>query len=268
MATWATMCTLCRVELILTGVYMATLLTLILLIDYFKLQKRKSLIWSFGGVLIALGATVLGLSLVEPITLLLTSPDPSIQYAVMVIGICSASIMLISFLTIIILEKMKNGVTKKKQLYSVLFTAIALIGTLFIVTVVFVTWVFPTTTENLHLGSIIGLPALFMLSVGTIVVIHDEPKLVIYHGLTAGGSWVLTLMNVISLFALTEVQMDSYSGWIHALHIICGGVGLVGGFLSALFGISGQRKYAKLTGYITLGCWWGAYFISQFIAGV
>ena len=32
--------------------------------------------------------------------------------------------------------------------------------------------------------------------------------------------------------------------------------------------VSGQRKYAKLTGYVTLGCWWTAYFISAFIAGV
>jgi hypothetical protein len=59
--------------------------------------------------------------------------------------------------------------------------------------------------------------------------------------------------------------MKAYSGWIHAFHIVCGGVGLTFGFTSALFGISGQRKLAKVTGYTTLACWWTAYLLSIFI---
>jgi hypothetical protein len=59
--------------------------------------------------------------------------------------------------------------------------------------------------------------------------------------------------------------MKEYSGWIHALHIICGAVGLTFGFTSALFGASGQRKIAKFTGYTTLACWWLAYVLGFFI---
>jgi hypothetical protein len=62
--------------------------------------------------------------------------------------------------------------------------------------------------------------------------------------------------------------MNAYSGWIHAFHIICGAVGVITGFLSALFGIAGQRKFAKLTGYLTLGCWWTAYMVATFIVNV
>ncbi|MBN2156933.1 MAG: hypothetical protein JW776_12895 [Candidatus Lokiarchaeota archaeon] len=266
MATWVEMGDLSKMHLILTCIFMIGLFILILLIDYFKFQKKKGLIWTFIGILIVIGGTVLGLSLVEPIILLIAA-EATTRLVIIVLGICTAFIMIISFLTIIILENIQ-GIPTKKTVYSILFTAIALMGVIFIVTVVLVTWFLPPTSENLHLGSIIGLPALFMLSVGTIVVIFDEPKLVIYHGLTAGGSWILTFMNVISLFSLTLEQMNSYSGWIHATHILFGGIGLISGFLSALFGISGQRKYAKLTGYVTLGCWWTAYFISQFIVGI
>ena len=102
---------------------------------------------------------------------------------------------------------------------------------------------------------------------GTILVIYDEPKLVIYHGLTAGSSWILTSLNILLLFAMSEAEMTSHSGVLHTFHILCGTSGLICGFLSALFGISGQRKLAKLTGYITLGCWWTAYLVAIFIVG-
>ncbi|MHA1522521.1 MAG: hypothetical protein ACTSRK_20320 [Promethearchaeota archaeon] len=119
--------------------------------------------------------------------------------------------------------------------------------------------------ESLHLGSILGLPALILVTTGTLIVIFDEPKYVIFHGFSAGGAWLLTLLNVILLFSLSRNTMIAYSGWLHALHIVCGGVGLTFGFASALFGISGQRRLAKITGYTTLGCWWLAYFLAYFI---
>jgi hypothetical protein len=119
--------------------------------------------------------------------------------------------------------------------------------------------------DSLHLGATLGLPALILVTIGTIIVIYDEPKFSLYHGFSAGGSWIITLLNVILLFALTEEIMKGYSGWIHVLHITCGGVGLTFGFTSALFGLSGQRRLAKITGYTTLGCWWLAYLLGFFI---
>ncbi len=267
MATWSEMCAICRTHLILTGILMLGLFVLLLLIDYYKLQKKKGLIWTFASILIALGCATFGLSLVEPITLLQTTADANTRYAVITIGSSAAVIMVISFVTIIIVQKLKE-VPTKKLVYTIFFSAIALMGVILIAAVIMITWILPSAGENLHLGSFVGLPALLMLSVGTIVVTYDEPKLVIYHGLTAGGSWVLTLMNVIALFGMSDVEMTSFSGVIHTFHILCGAIGLLSGFFSALFGISGQRKLAKLTGYITLGCWWTAYFVSQFITGI
>jgi len=38
-------------------------------------------------------------------------------------------------------------------------------------------------------------------------------------------------------------------------------LGLFTGLLSMLFGIAAERKYARLTGYITLICWWTGFFL-------
>ncbi|MHA1454316.1 MAG: hypothetical protein ACTSRD_15780, partial [Promethearchaeota archaeon] len=101
--------------------------------------------------------------------------------------------------------------------------------------------------------------------IGTLLVIYNESKYSLYHGYTAGGAWIITLLNVILLFTLTSDIMKGYSGWIHALHIVCGGVGLTFGFTSALFGLAGQRRLAKVTGYTTLAVWWLAYLLGFFI---
>jgi hypothetical protein len=126
-------------------------------------------------------------------------------------------------------------------------------------------WIQGTAYNSLHIGSIFGVPALFLVSIGTLLVIYNENKFVMFHGYTAGSAWIFTLLNVILLFMLSADLMKAYSGWIHAFHIVCGGVGLTFGFTSTLFGISGQRKLAKVTGYTTLACWWTAYLLSIFI---
>jgi hypothetical protein len=82
-----------------------------------------------------------------------------------------------------------------------------------------------------------------------------------WHGLTAGGSLILTIINVILLVFLTPSEILSYSGMIHTLHIFLGAFGLMTGCASFLFGASGQRNIARLTGYFTLGGWWGAYLL-------
>jgi len=112
-----------------------------------------------------------------------------------------------------------------------------------------------------HIGLILGLPALILLSIGTILVLYDEAKYVMWHGLTAGGSLILTIINVILLIFLTPSEILNYSGMIHTLHIILGAFGLMTGVASFLFGASGQRNLAKMTGYFTLAGWWGAFLI-------
>jgi len=112
-----------------------------------------------------------------------------------------------------------------------------------------------------HIGLILGLPALISLSVGTILVLYDEARYVMWHGFTAGGALILTIINVILLIFLTPPEILNYSGMIHTLHIILGAFGLMTGVASFLFGASGQRNLARMTGYFTLAGWWGAFLL-------
>ena len=264
--SFSDMCIICQSHFILTCILIAGLLTLIILLDYYKLQKKKKLIGIFMGVLITLGCAVFSLGLVEPIMDLGDVTDISTYFAVIIIGALAAAILAISILTIIILERMRVT-SKKKSLYAVLFSAIGFMGAIIVTAVVLITFLLPAPPKNLHLAPFIGFPALFLLSFGTVMVIYDESKLVMYHGFTAGSSWLLTTLNVVLLFSMTEIQMTEFSGILHTFHILCGAIGLLAGFLSALFGISGQRKLAKITGYITLSVWWSAYLVSSFVAG-
>ncbi len=112
-----------------------------------------------------------------------------------------------------------------------------------------------------HVGIILGLPALISLSIGTILVLYDEAKYVMWHGLAAGGSLILTIINVILLIFMSPPEILNYSGMIHSLHIFLGAFGLMTGGASFLFGASGQRNIAKMTGYFTLAGWWGAFLL-------
>jgi len=267
--SWSEMCTSCQVQLILTCLIMAGLLTLIILLDYYKLQKKKKLIWSCIGILLALGVAVLVFVSIEAVQLVLAMPEGPTRIAIHTAAGLVGMIFLGVFITIIILQLIKKNLSKRTA-YSILFTALGLIAITLIVFVILIAFVLPGPIEygSLHIASMVGFPALFLLSAGTIFVIYDEPKFVLYHGLTAGSSWLLTTLNVLLLFTMSEAQMTGYSGIIHTAHIVLGAAGLLCGFLSALFGISGQRKLAKLTGYITIGSWWTAYMIATFIAGV
>ncbi len=122
-----------------------------------------------------------------------------------------------------------------------------------------------------HFGLLIGLTALILLSIGTILVLINENKFVKIHGIFSGASWILTLINAISLVSLNQSELpfdELIQVWfsfepfpVHVIHIILGAVGLFTGLLSMLFGIAAERKYARFTGYITLICWWTAFFL-------
>lgn len=112
-----------------------------------------------------------------------------------------------------------------------------------------------------HFEVYLGLPALILLTLGTILVLVNENKFVKIHGIFAGSSWILTLVNVLTLFSKDPNIFFAFTFGIHWIHIILGFVGLISGFFSMLFGIAAERKYAKISGYITLISWWAALFL-------
>ncbi|MHA1915448.1 MAG: hypothetical protein ACW986_10145 [Promethearchaeota archaeon] len=118
-----------------------------------------------------------------------------------------------------------------------------------------------------HLGLYLGLPALLLVSLGTVLVLINESKFVRIHGILAGGSWVLTVVNLVA--AITKMPINTWFGvyepLYHIPHIIFGFVGLVAGFFSFLFGISAARKPAKISGYVTLACWWAGFLLGYFL---
>ena len=67
------------------------------------------------------------------------------------------------------------------------------------------------------------------------------------------------MINVLTLVRIPLAGWAGFEYTIHWPHIFFGGLGLVTGFLSLLFGIAAERKYAKTTGYITLISWWTAF---------
>jgi len=122
--------------------------------------------------------------------------------------------------------------------------------------------------QSIHMGLLLGLPALLLITMGALLVLYNEKKYVLLHGYFAGSSWILSLINVILLITLTPQMILDYSGPTHSMHIIFGGLGMITGFISMLFEISGQRHIAKLTGYFTLAFWWGAFILSWLILSI
>lgn len=123
-----------------------------------------------------------------------------------------------------------------------------------------------------HLGLYLGLPALLLISLGTVLVLINESKFVKIHGILAGGSWVLTMVNATVGILFGDIGKIPITNWFgaypliyHIPHIILGAIGLVAGFFSMLFGISAARKPAKISGYITLVSWWAAFLLGYFL---
>lgn len=160
----------------------------------------------------------------------------------------------------LLLNSIKIRDKKIDYIVLVLIVILAILVTLLLV----MDGIFWFNDDSLHLGLILGLPALILITTGMILVLYDEPKFVFWHGLLGISSWILTLLNVIALFWLSNQQATSYSGWLHVIHIAGGGGGLAAGFANALFGTSGQRRLAKITGFVTLGCWWSAFLLALF----
>ncbi|MFW9878905.1 MAG: hypothetical protein ACFFG0_37980, partial [Candidatus Thorarchaeota archaeon] len=118
-----------------------------------------------------------------------------------------------------------------------------------------------------HLGLYLGMPALILISLATVLVLVNESKFVKLHGILAGSSWVITVVNVVAAFIRIPrvAWLSGYGLIFHLPHIILGALGIVTGFFSMLFGIAAERKQAKITGYITLVAWWSAFLLGYFL---
>jgi len=181
--------------------------------------------------------------------------------AIAVIGL-SIAVAVILIVICILLNSIES---RDKKMDYIVFALIILFAVmvlvLLIVDGIWFEWFPPDPNGSLHLALILGLPALICITAAMILVLYNEPKFVFWHGLLGITAWILTLINVISLFWMHPDKVVSFSGLGHFIHIIGGGGGLAAGFANALFGVSGQRQRAKLTGFITLGCWWGAFLL-------
>lgn len=162
---------------------------------------------------------------------------------------------------LVILSVLLDTIRIRGRKMDYVLISLIIIFTILIIIVIIINGIAWFNDNSLHLGLILGLPALILITTAMVLVLYDEQKYVFYHGLLGISSWILTVLNVIALFWMPGSQVISYSGLIHFMHIIGGGGGLITGFANALFGVSGQRKLAKLTGYITMGCWWGAFLL-------
>ena len=245
------------IQIISTIGVMGILLATLLFLDYRKRKENRTDFLALTTSLYLLLATLLGIGIFEIITVNVSDLE-------LVLFALSIAIMGVTIEGILKPEHVRTGMGRK------IFVGILAILYIALIAVVGMIWIQGVLMDNpdyssLHLGSTLGLPALIMVTIGTVIVTTDESKFSLFHGFSAGGAWLLTLTNTITLLMLTPELMRGYSGWIHTLHIVCGAVGLTFGFASALFGLSGQRHLAKITGYTTLGCWWMAYLAGFFI---
>jgi len=126
----------------------------------------------------------------------------------------------------------------------------------------------PTIGQCIHMGLILGLPALLLLTMSVFLVLYNEKKYVLLYGYFAGSSWILSLINIIFLITMTPQMILNYSGFTHLIHILFGGLGMFTSFVSMLFGIAAQRNIAKFTGYFILIFWWSAFLLSLYIPSI
>ncbi|UCE11792.1 MAG: hypothetical protein JSW61_07635 [Candidatus Thorarchaeota archaeon] len=108
--------------------------------------------------------------------------------------------------------------------------------------------------SNLHMTIILGLPAIVLLGVGTLLYFISHEKYTFAHGVLAGLSLLLTTINILTILPMTSVVL-SVPGidLFHLIHIIVGAVGYIFGLAAFVTGISGVRT--KVPGLIAFVCW-------------
>jgi len=109
---------------------------------------------------------------------------------------------------------------------------------------------------NLHLTVYLGLPAIILLAIGTLLYQISKEKYTFAHGVCAGLSLLLTTINVVVILPDARIGIlfsNPALDLFHFIHIIIGAVGYLFGILAFLTGISGIR--VKWPGLTALTCW-------------
>jgi hypothetical protein len=107
---------------------------------------------------------------------------------------------------------------------------------------------------NFHFTLFLGLPAIILLGIGTLLYEISKEKYTFHHGLCAGTALLLTTINIIGILPSTVIFLSSSSmDLFHLVHIILGVIGYVAGLGAFVSGISGIRT--KIPGYTALICW-------------
>lgn len=111
---------------------------------------------------------------------------------------------------------------------------------------------------NLHMTIILGLPAIVLLGIGTLLYQISKEKYTFAHGVCAGLALLLTTINIILIIPMTNTVLSAPPvDLFHMVHIILGIVGYVFGIGAFLTGISGVRT--KIPGFVALFCWTAAF---------
>jgi hypothetical protein len=122
----------------------------------------------------------------------------------------SIAVAVILIVLCIILNSIES---RGKKMNYIVFSLIILFAVMVIILLlVDGIWFIWFDDDSLHLGLILGLPALICITTAMILVLYNEPKFVFWHGLLGITAWILTLLNVISLFWMSQQSVVSYSG--------------------------------------------------------
>lgn len=114
---------------------------------------------------------------------------------------------------------------------------------------------------------ILGLPAIILLAIGTLLYQISKEKYTFAHGICAGLSLLLTTVNIIGIIPTTGVVLGAGAADLfHFLHIIIGTIGYIFGIIAFLTGISGVRT--KIPGLIALISWTTVFVMGVAIYGI
>jgi hypothetical protein len=109
---------------------------------------------------------------------------------------------------------------------------------------------------SFHLTIFLGLPAIILLGIGTLLYQISKEKYTFAHGVCAGLSLLLTTINIVLILPDARIGLmlnNPALDLFHFVHIILGTVGYLFGVLAFLTGISGIR--VKWPGLTALTCW-------------
>jgi len=109
---------------------------------------------------------------------------------------------------------------------------------------------------NIHLTVYLGLPAIILLAIGTLLYYISKEKYTFAHGICAGLALVLTTGNIVAILSDARIGIllaNPFLDIFHFIHVALGTIGYLFGILAFLTGISGIR--VRWPGLIALMSW-------------